>query len=114
MLVAEIGTDMRRWLSAQHLTSWLTPAPKNKVPGGKLLHAQTQPSANRAALPFRLAAACRAYLRMSAFSSRHVEQPSPAVIRWIYTAALLRSQGASVDMSFGENELRTSRSLRLD
>jgi transposase len=56
-LVADIGTDMRRWPSAQHFTSWLTLAPKNKVSGGKLLHSQTQPSANRAALAFRLAAA---------------------------------------------------------
>ena len=56
-LVAEIGTDMRRWPSAQHFTSWLTLAPKNKVSGGKLLSSQTQPSANRAATAFRLAAA---------------------------------------------------------
>ena len=60
---------------------------KNTVPGGKLLHAQTQPSANRPALSCRLAAACRAYLRVCASSSRYEEQPSPAVIRWIYTAA---------------------------
>jgi transposase len=35
----------------------LTLAPKNKVSGGKLLSSQTQPSANRAAGAFRLAAA---------------------------------------------------------
>src|SRR5262249_44142991 len=28
-LIAEIGTDMRRWPTAQHFTSWLTLAPKN-------------------------------------------------------------------------------------
>ena len=56
-LIAEIGTDMRRWPSAQHFTSWLTLAPKNKVSGGQLLSSQTQPSANRAATVFRLAAA---------------------------------------------------------
>ena len=56
-LVAEIGTDMRRWPSAQHFTSWLTLAPKNKVSGGKLLSSQTQPSANRGATAFRIAAA---------------------------------------------------------
>jgi transposase len=56
-VVAEIGTDMRRWPSAQHFTSWLTLAPKNKVSGGRLLSSQTQPSANRAAMAFRLAAA---------------------------------------------------------
>jgi hypothetical protein len=45
------------WPSAQHFTSWLTLAPKNKVSGGKLLSSHTQPSANRAATAFRLAAA---------------------------------------------------------
>ena len=71
-LVAEIGTDMRRWPSAQHFTSWLTLAPKNKVSGGKLLHAQTQPSANRAALAFRLAAAAlgRTQTALGAFYRR--------------------------------------------
>jgi hypothetical protein len=54
-LIGEIGTDMRRWPTAQHFTSSL--APKNKVSGGRLLGSQTQPSANRAAQAFRLAAA---------------------------------------------------------
>jgi hypothetical protein len=56
-LIGEIGTDMGRWPTAQHFTSWLTLAPKNKVSGGRLLGSQTQPSANRAAHAFRLAAA---------------------------------------------------------
>jgi hypothetical protein len=55
-LLAEVGTDMRRWPTAHHFTSWLTLAPKNKVSGGRLLSSRTQPSANRAAVIFRLAA----------------------------------------------------------
>ena len=39
-LVSEIGTDMRRWPTAQHFTSWLTLAPKNKVSGGRLVTAR--------------------------------------------------------------------------
>src|SRR5437660_11413399 len=39
-LIAEVGTDMRRWPTAQHFTSWLTLAPKNKVSGGRLLGSQ--------------------------------------------------------------------------
>ena len=54
---SEIGTDMGRWPTAQHFTSWLTLAPKNKVSGGRLLSSRTQPSANRAAVTLRLAAA---------------------------------------------------------
>lgn len=55
-LLSEIGTDMTRWPSVQHFTSWLTLAPMNKVSGGRLLSSRTQPSANRAAAILRLAA----------------------------------------------------------
>ena len=36
-LVSELGTDMTRWPTAKHFTSWLTLAPKNKISGGRLL-----------------------------------------------------------------------------
>jgi transposase len=55
-LVSEIGTDMTRWPTEQHFTSWLTLAPRNKTSGGRLLSSRTQPSANRAATMLRLAA----------------------------------------------------------
>lgn len=55
-LIAEIGTDMTRWASEKHFTSWLTLAPKNKISGGRLLSARTEPSANRAAAILRMAA----------------------------------------------------------
>ena len=55
-LIAEIGTDMRRWPTAQHFTSWLTLAPQNNVSGGRLLSSRTQPSANRAATLLRVVA----------------------------------------------------------
>jgi transposase len=52
-LVAEIGTDMNRWPSPNHFTSWLSLAPNNKISGGRLLSSRTQPSANRAAAILR-------------------------------------------------------------
>ena len=55
-LIAEIGTDMHRWATDKHFTSWLTLAPKNKVSGGRLLSSRTEPSANRAAMILRMAA----------------------------------------------------------
>ena len=55
-LLSEIGTDMARWPTAKHFTSWLTLAPQNRVSGGRLLSSRTQPSANRAAAIFRMAA----------------------------------------------------------
>ena len=55
-LLAEIGTDMSRWPTEKHFTSWLTLAPRNKISGGRLLSSKTQPSANRAATILRMAA----------------------------------------------------------
>jgi transposase len=56
-LVSEIGTDMSRWPTERHFTSWLTLAPANKVSGGRLLSSHTRPSSNRAAVILRGAAA---------------------------------------------------------
>jgi transposase len=55
-LLSEIGTDMSRWPTDKHFTSWLTLAPHNKISGGRLLSSRTPPSANRAAAILRLAA----------------------------------------------------------
>jgi hypothetical protein len=55
-LIAEVGTDMTRWPTHKHFTSWLTLAPKNKITGGRLISSKTQPSANRAATALRMCA----------------------------------------------------------
>jgi transposase len=55
-LIAEIGTDMSRWPTQHHFTSWLTLAPRNRISGGRLLGSATKPAPNRAAMIFRLAA----------------------------------------------------------
>ena len=55
-LIAEIGTDMSRWPTERHFTSWLTLAPHNRISGGRLLSSRTPPSANRAATMLRLVA----------------------------------------------------------
>jgi transposase len=54
--IGECGTAMSKWPTAQHVTSWLTVAPDNKISGGKLLRTTTRRSANRAAKILRLAA----------------------------------------------------------
>src|SRR3546814_7700037 len=36
-LISECGTDMSRWQSSKHFTSWLCLSPGNKVSGGKVL-----------------------------------------------------------------------------
>lgn len=55
-IVAECGTDMSRWRTAKHFTSWLTLAPGSKISGGKVLSAKTRRSANRATALLRMAA----------------------------------------------------------
>lgn len=55
-IIAECGTDMTRWRTVKHFTSWLTLAPGSKISGGRVLSSHTRRSANRAAVLLRLAA----------------------------------------------------------
>lgn len=55
-LVAECGTDLSRWPTAKHFTSWLTLSPGCKVSGGKVLSSHTRKTTNRLAAHLRLAA----------------------------------------------------------
>lgn len=54
--MAERGTDMSRWPTVKHFTSWLMLAPGNKISGGKVLSSRTRRPSNRATTLFRLAA----------------------------------------------------------
>lgn len=71
-LVSECGTDMTRWPSAKHFTSWLCLSPGNKISGGKVLSSRTRPSSSRAAALLRLAATtlARSDSAMGAFYRR--------------------------------------------
>jgi transposase len=55
-LIAEIGTDMSRWPTVKHFTSWLNLAPGTKITGGKSLSSRRGPAKNRAGLVLRQAA----------------------------------------------------------
>lgn len=55
-LVGECGTDLSRWPTPKHFTSWLTLAPGCKISGGKVLSAHTRKTTNRLAAHLRLAA----------------------------------------------------------
>lgn len=55
-LVGECGTDLSRWPSAKHFTSWLTLSPGCKISGGKVLSSRTRKTTNRVAALLRLAA----------------------------------------------------------
>jgi transposase len=55
-LVSECGTDLSRWRTAKHFTSWLTLSPGSKISGGKVLSAHTRKTSNRLTAHLRLAA----------------------------------------------------------
>lgn len=55
-LIAECGTDLARWPTAKHFTSWLALAPGCKISGGKVLSSRTRKTTNRVAAHLRLAA----------------------------------------------------------
>ena len=55
-LIAECGTDLSKWRTAKHFTSWLTLSPGCKISGGKVLSAHSRKSKNRLAGHLRLAA----------------------------------------------------------
>lgn len=55
-LVAECGTDLSRWRTAKHFTSWLTLSPGCKISGGKVLSAHSKKTTNRVTAHLRLAA----------------------------------------------------------
>lgn len=55
-IISEVGTDMSKWPSSKHFTSWLNLAPNNRVSGGKRLKNKRKKSKNRAAQAFKMAA----------------------------------------------------------
>lgn len=56
LVVAETGTDMRKWRTEKHFCSWLGLAPHNDITGGKVIRSRTLNVHNRAAQALRLAA----------------------------------------------------------
>ena len=55
-MIAECGTDLSRWPTEKHFTSWLTLSPGCKISGGKVLSSHTRKSNNRIAARLRLVA----------------------------------------------------------
>lgn len=56
-VLCEIGTDMSKWPTVKHFTSWLRLCPNNKITGGKVIHTGVQPTKNRATVALKVAAA---------------------------------------------------------
>lgn len=56
-ILSEIGTDMSKWPTVKHFSSWLHLCPNNKITGGKIKKRETQPSKNPAHVALLIAAA---------------------------------------------------------
>ena len=56
-VISETGTDMSRFATVGHFTSWLGLCPGTKITGGKVMSGKTKRITNRAAQALRLAAA---------------------------------------------------------
>lgn len=56
-VLSETGTDMSKWPTVKHFTSWLHLCPNNKITGGKVFQTRVQPTQNRASAALRVAAA---------------------------------------------------------
>ncbi len=68
-LISECGTDLSRWPSAKHFTSWLCLSPGCKISGGKILSAHTRKTINRVTAHLRWAAVAvsRTHTALGAF-----------------------------------------------
>src|SRR5437764_11764317 len=55
-LVSELGTDLSKWPTVKHFTSWLGLCPHGKKTGGKVQSRRTRQGKSRAATALRRAA----------------------------------------------------------
>lgn len=55
-IMSEVGTDMSKWPTEHHFTSWLGTAPNTKESGGKIISSRIKKKKHNAGQAFRLAA----------------------------------------------------------
>jgi transposase len=55
-ILGEVGTDVSKWETEKHFSSWLALCPGTDISGGKVLSKRSRRSANRASAAFRIAA----------------------------------------------------------
>jgi transposase len=56
VILSEVGTDMSRWPTEKHFSSWLGLCPDHRISGGKVLGRATRPVVSRARNALRLCA----------------------------------------------------------
>jgi len=55
-ILSEVGTDMSKWKTENHFTSWLGLAPNTKISGGKVISSRIMKKKHHAGKAFRMAA----------------------------------------------------------
>jgi hypothetical protein len=55
-MMSEVGTDMTKWKTEHHFTSWLGLAPNTKISGGKVISSRIMKKKHYAGQAFRMAA----------------------------------------------------------
>ncbi len=55
-ILSEVGTDMSKWKTEHHFTSWLGLAPNTKISGGKVISSRIMKKKHHAGQAFRMAA----------------------------------------------------------
>jgi len=55
-IMSEIGTDMSKWKTEHHFTSWLGLAPNTKISGGEVISSRIKKKKHYASQAFRMAA----------------------------------------------------------
>lgn|SRR5262245_10124855 len=80
VVLSEIGTDMSRWRTEKHFTSWLGLCPDNRISGGKVLSSHTRQVINPVADALRIAATTleRSKTALGAFYRRMKGKLGPA------------------------------------
>lgn len=80
-MLAETGSDMTRWPTEKHFTSWLNFSPGTHISGGRRLSSRRRPGRNRAGLILRQAASAvgRTQPALGAFYRRIAARRSKAV-----------------------------------
>jgi transposase len=55
-ILSEVGTDMSKWKTEHHFTSWLNLVPNTKISGGKVISSRIKKKKHHAGQAFRIAA----------------------------------------------------------
>jgi transposase len=116
-ILSETGTDMNKWPTVKHFTSWLCLAPNNMITGGKIKNSRTPTTQNRASNSFRIAAYSLArsecalgafFRRMRAFhgAPKAITATARKLAQIVYFMLKRREPYQALDITYYENQNR--------